>query len=88
MNEIEKRFRNIPEVEPDERDLKAMERIKKANDNGKGITLEEMDRIRAAQEYSGKISLRVPKTLHRDLTKAAKQEGISLNQFILYKLVR
>jgi len=37
-------------------------------------------------EYSGKISLRVPRSLHRDLVDGAKSEGVSLNQFILYKL--
>jgi len=39
-------------------------------------------------EYNGKISLRVPRSLHRDLVEDAKSEGISLNQFILYKLAR
>jgi len=86
MNEIEKRFNAIQEAEPDAEDLKAIKRIKQANDTSNGITLEEMDGLR--KEYSGKISLRVPKTLHRDLIQAAKHEGISLNQFILYKLAK
>ena len=88
MNEIEKRISAIKEVEPDEEDLQAIARIKKANDMSEGITLEQMDKIRAEREYGGRISLRVPKTLHRDLIQSAKQEGISLNQFILYKLAR
>ena len=88
MNEIGKRFAAIQEVEPDAEDLEAIEHITKANDTSKGITLEEMDAIREAQEYSGKLSLRLPRTLHRDLSMAAKMEGISLNQFILYKLAR
>jgi len=88
MTEIEKRFAAIQEVEPDAEDLDAIERIAKTNDTDKGITLDEMDKIRKKQEYSGKISLRLPQTLHRELTKEAKQEGISLNQFILYKLAK
>jgi predicted RNase H-like HicB family nuclease len=32
------------------------------------------------EDYSGKFVLRVPKWLHRTLEKAAKREGISLNQ--------
>ena len=88
MNEIEKRFAAIPEVEPDEEDLQAIGRIEDENDTSAGITLEQMDQMRGEQEYSGKISLRVPKSLHRDLVQAAKREGISLNQFILYKLAR
>jgi len=88
MNNIEKRFTSIREVEPDANDLRAIERIKQADDTSEGITLDEMDKLRAKQEFSGKISLRVPKTLHRELALGAKEEGISLNQFILYKLAK
>jgi len=88
MNEIEKRFANVMEVEPDTADLQAIDRIAKANDFDQGISLDEMDAIREEREYSGKISLRLPRTLHRDLTQTAKDEGISLNQFILYKLAK
>ena len=88
MNNIEKRFVSIREVEPDADDLQTIERIKQADDTSEGITLDEMDKLRAKQEFSGKISLRVPKTLHRELALGAKEEGISLNQFILYKLAK
>jgi len=88
MNEIEKRIAAIPEVEPDEEDLAAIARIEARNDTSEGISLAEMDRLRETQAYNGKISLRVPRSLHRDLVRAAKQEGISLNQFLLYKLAR
>ena len=88
MNEIEKRFLATPEVYPDAEDLEAIERITQANDTDKGISLEEMRGLRAEQEYSGKISLRVPKTLHKNLVNSAKDEGISLNQYILYKLAK
>lgn len=43
---------------------------------------------RVAEEYSGKFSVRVPKSLHRQLSEQAKQENISLNQLILYHLSR
>ena len=36
--------------------------------------------------YSGKLSIRIPKTLHKQLIDFAKAENISLNQYILYKL--
>lgn len=36
--------------------------------------------------YSGKFTLRLPKTLHENLIYLAKNEGVSLNQYILYKL--
>ncbi|MFD2670789.1 toxin-antitoxin system HicB family antitoxin [Marinicrinis sediminis] len=40
----------------------------------------------ADEEYSGKFVLRLPKTLHRQLSEKAKHEGVSLNQYTLYKL--
>ncbi|NMA62651.1 MAG: type II toxin-antitoxin system HicB family antitoxin [Syntrophomonadaceae bacterium] len=36
--------------------------------------------------YSGKFTLRIPKTLHRELAQTAKKEGVSLNQYIQYLL--
>jgi antitoxin HicB len=38
--------------------------------------------------YSGKFSLRLPKSLHRDLALLAKREGISLNQYVSSVLSR
>jgi len=42
----------------------------------------------AESSSSGKFTLRVPKTLHQRLTLEAKQEGVSLNQYALYKLAK
>lgn len=36
--------------------------------------------------YSGKFVLRIPKSLHYKLSIEAAQEGVSLNQYALYKL--
>jgi antitoxin HicB len=36
-----------------------------------------------ATNYSGKLLLRIPKYLHRRLAETAKNEGVSLNQYIL-----
>lgn len=38
--------------------------------------------------FSGRFVVRVPKTLHRDLVKAANRNGISLNQFIATTLAQ
>jgi len=35
---------------------------------------------------SGKITLRMPKSLHARLALESKTEGVSLNQYMLYKL--
>ncbi|MCL2109053.1 MAG: type II toxin-antitoxin system HicB family antitoxin [Oscillospiraceae bacterium] len=92
MNSIEKRFKSIPTAEPDEWDLKMLADIEANPDNSKGITLKQMDELRARSDarknYSGKISVRVPKDLHRELMESAKENGVSLNQFIVYKLAR
>ena len=37
-------------------------------------------------KYSGKFVVRLPKSLHRRLVTEAGREGVSLNQYTLYKL--
>ena len=36
--------------------------------------------------YSGKFVLRLPRSLHAQLASEAEQEGVSLNQYALYRL--
>lgn len=43
---------------------------------------------RAGQAFSGRLLLRMPSTLHADLSRAAEDEGTSLNQFIVRTLSR
>ena len=38
--------------------------------------------------YSGRILARTPKSLHKALVEKAKEEGISLNQLVVYLLTR
>ena len=38
--------------------------------------------------FSGKFVIRIPKSLHYKLTIEAKNEGVSLNQYAVYKLSR
>jgi len=49
-----------------------------------GIEITEPSRLRS--DFSGKFNIRVPKSLHKVLADKAKEENISLNQFILYQL--
>ena len=37
-------------------------------------------------DFSGKFVVRIPKSLHYKLSVEAEQEGVSLNQYALYKL--
>jgi len=39
-----------------------------------------------ADDYSGKFLVRIPRVLHKNLATQAKKEGVSLNQYALYKL--
>lgn len=43
--------------------------------------------LQPADEWSGRVTLRVPKSLHRALSEAADVEGCSLNQHIVNVLV-
>lgn len=49
------------------------------------VALEEGREIpepRSAASHSGRLLLRMPRTLHADLTRASEREAVSLNQFI------
>jgi predicted RNase H-like HicB family nuclease len=51
--------------------------IKTAYEEGQDIPLP-----RDVEEHSGKFMVRIPRSLHRNLVRAAKREGVSLNQYI------
>ncbi|HQA08022.1 MAG TPA: toxin-antitoxin system HicB family antitoxin [Syntrophomonadaceae bacterium] len=40
-------------------------------------------RLHSEDDYSGKFTVRIPKTLHRLLVEEAEKEGVSLNQLVL-----
>ena len=88
QSEIEKRFAQIDALEPEV--LSAEEAASlaaaEAMDDGSTVSLEELRR--ELEEYSGKLVLRIPRSLHRELKKAAEVEGVSLNQYMLYKLAK
>jgi len=52
--------------------------IQAAYDQGQSIPLP-----RTENEYSGRILVRLPRSLHKHLADASRREGISLNQHIL-----
>ncbi len=51
--------------------------IEAAYETGQDIPLP-----RELDEYKGKILVRIPRSLHRDLANAAERDGVSLNQYI------
>lgn len=49
---------------------------------GRGIPVP----VQEVETFSGKFVLRLPKSLHKDLAKKAKEENVSLNQLATYLL--
>ncbi len=75
---------SVPEVEPDEMDLAMMAQAE-AEDDGTTMTLEE---FREELAFTGRINVRMPKSLHKRLAANAKLEGVSLNQYVVYTLTQ
>lgn len=42
----------------------------------------------AVERHSGKVLLRMPRSLHTELTVAAKRDDVSLNQYIVYLITK
>lgn len=55
--------------------------LKIAKEEGKKIPKPPAEAV-----YSGKILARTPRTLHKDLMEKATEEGVSLNQLVVYLL--
>ena len=85
--EIEARLAEIDALEaetPTKEDLAAIAAADAENPDDT-ISLEE---YKVQREYSGKLMLRIPKELHKQLVESAKENGVSLNQYALYKLAK
>ena len=81
--EFESRLQALPVEEPDEIDTAMMEEAEKMNDGSRMTMSEFQDNL---EGYSGKLVIRLPKSLHKKLKEEAKAEGVSLNQYMIYKL--
>lgn len=86
--EIERRFSEINAGAPEELTPAEAASLAEAEamDDGTAVTLEEFKK--SLEEYSGRMVLRIPRSLHKSLKEAAEVEGVSLNQYMLYKLSR
>lgn len=83
--EMEKRFAEISARQPEEASAEDLAAIAAA-ENEESISL---DAFKADLEgYSGKLVLRIPRSLHKRLKREAESEGVSLNQYMLYKLAQ
>ena len=87
MNEdIEARIAAIEAAEPEAPTEEDVEAIRLAEAENDYVDLEEFKKDLEA--YSGRIVLRIPRSLHRSLKANAAAEGVSLNQYMLYKLAQ
>jgi antitoxin HicB len=55
--------------------------IETASELGREIPIE--DEYKVEDDFSGKLTLRMPKSLHKMVTEQAEQEGCSINQLIM-----
>ena len=83
--EFKKKLDSLPAQKPDAID-RAMLREAAAVNDGTTVSLEEFKK--SLEGYSGRIALRIPRSLHKALKEAAAAEGVSLNQYMIYKLSR
>ena len=86
--ELEQRLAQIDALPADvlDREESASLAQAEAMDDGTTVSLEEFKQH--LEEYSGKLVLRIPRSLHKELKEAAAVEGVSLNQYMLYKLAK
>ena len=86
--EIAKRFSEINALPPEELTAEEAASLAEAEamDDGSTISLEQFRQD--LEDYSGKLVLRIPRSLHKHLKEEAQAEGVSLNQYMLYKLSR
>ncbi|MDY5510092.1 MAG: toxin-antitoxin system HicB family antitoxin [Dysosmobacter sp.] len=74
----------IQEEAPDELDRNMIREANAVNDG----TATPLGEVKSALDFSGKLNIRIPKSLHKRLSLEAKEDGVSLNQYIVYKLSR
>lgn len=86
--ELEKRWAEIEARPAEELTPEEEENLAQAEALDDGTTMSLEDFKRSLEEYSGKLVLRIPRSLHKELKEAAQMEGVSLNQYMLYKLAK
>ena len=82
--EFAKRLSTLPEVEPDEIDLAMLENAAESNDET-AVSLETFNQ--SMEDNTERVELYLSRSLLKLVQEAANREGISLNQYVLHKLV-
>ena len=87
LQEIEKRFAEIDSREPEDATQEDLAAFAAADEEAPEDAV-GLDEYKEKRQYSGRLMARIPKDLHRELAEAAKKNGVSLNQYVVYKLAR
>lgn len=85
--DIETCFAEINALKPESPTKEDPEAIEKAKAESPNDTV-SLEDFKLQREYSGRLLLRIPKELHKQLIEASKENGVSLNQYALYKLAK
>ncbi len=88
LEEIEKRMAEINKLEPEEPTIEDIAAFEAAEAEGYANAVDYEEYKKSLEEYSGKLVLRIPRSLHKKLKEDAVIEGVSLNQLMLYKLAK
>ena len=78
--EIARRFADI--------DSRPPETLTPGEEASLAMAMEDESAPVSLDAFRGKLVLRIPRSLHKALKEAAEIEGVSLNQYMLYKLSR
>jgi|SRR5208337_169656 len=66
--------------------LRGLEEVKELWLEGRIEAGEEIPEPTKLEDFSGKFVLRIPRSLHRTLDREAREQGVSLNQYVLHIL--
>ena len=72
--DLEARFAEINALEPEEPTKEDIDAIAKANAENPEETV-SLEEYKLQREYSGRLLLRIPKELHKQLIESAKENG-------------
>ena len=86
--EIEARFAEINARKPEELTPEEEVALAEAEAINDGTTSSLEDYKQELEDYSGRLLLRIPRSLHKTLKQSAAAEGVSLNQYLVYKLAQ
>ena len=88
MSTLEDRIAQIQAREPELPSPEDLAALSAASAEGFENAVPLDDFIQQLEGYSGRLVVRLPRSLHKRLKQEADAEGVSLNQYMLYKLAR